>query len=122
MNRIVLILFCIGVLSQVIVAQSPYPGQHEGKIILPLQGEAKAYAFDLKNIHLLDSPFKQNMERESKWIMSLGTDRLLHSFRTSSGVYAELEGGYSSVKKLGGWEPLDCELHRHSTWCILSEV
>ena len=62
------------------------------------------------------------MERESKWIMSLGTDRLLHSFRTSAGAWAGLEGGYSSIKKLGGWESLDCELRGHSTGHILSAL
>lgn len=101
-------------------AQSVYPGQHKGKIQLPLQGEVKAYSFDLKDIRLLDSPFEENRKRESKWILSLGVDRLLHSFRTSAGVYAGLEGGYSAVKKLGGWESLDCELRGHTTGHILS--
>lgn len=101
-------------------SQSVYPGQHEGKIKLPLQGEVKAYAFDLKDVRLLDSPFKENMERESKWIMSLSTDRLLHSFRTSAGAWAGLEGGYTAIKKLGGWESLDCELRGHTTGHIMS--
>lgn len=101
-------------------AQSIYPGQHEGKITQPLQGSVKAYAFDLKDIRLLDSPFKENMNRESKWILSLGVDRLLHSFRTSAGAWAGLEGGYSAVKKLGGWESLDCELRGHTTGHIMS--
>lgn len=101
-------------------AQSVYPGQHEGKIKLPVQAEIKAYAFDLKDVRLLDSPFRQNMERESEWILSLGVNRLLHSFRNSAGVYAGLEGGYSTVKKLGGWESLDCELRGHTTGHIMS--
>lgn len=122
MNKLVITIFCIVALSPVVVAQSIYPGQHEGKITLPLQGEVKAYSFDLKDIRLLDSPFRQNMERESRWIMSLGIDRLLHSFRTSAGIYAGLEGGYSSIKKLGGWESLDCELRGHSTGHILSAL
>jgi DUF1680 family protein len=101
-------------------AQSVYPGQHKGKIKLPVQGEVKAYTFDLKDIRLLDSPFTENRERESKWILSLDADRLLHSFRTSAGVFAGLEGGYSSIKKLGGWESLDCELRGHTTGHIMS--
>jgi DUF1680 family protein len=60
------------------------------------------------------------MERESQWVMSLSADRLLHSFRTSAGVYAGREGGYFTVKKLGGWESLDCELRGHTTGHILS--
>ena len=122
MNKIIVTLFCVIVFYVTGEAQSVYPGQHEGKITLPLQGEIKVYAFDLKDVRLLDSPFKQNMERESEWIMSLGADRLLHSFRTSAGVYAGLEGGYSSIKKLGGWESLDCELRGHSTGHILSAL
>jgi hypothetical protein len=95
-------------------AQSVYLGQHEEKITQPLTVQVKAYGFDLRDVRLLDSPFRQNMERESQWIMSLSVDRLLHSFRTSAGVYAGKEGGYFTVKKLGGWESLDCELRGHT--------
>lgn len=103
-------------------AQSVYPGQHKEKIKLPLNSEVKVYAFDLKDIRLLDSPFKDNLERNSKWIMSLDVNRLLHSFRTTSGVFAGLEGGYSIVKKLGGWESLDCELRGHSMGHLMSAL
>ena len=103
-------------------AQSVYPGQHKEKIKLPLNSEVKVYAFDLKDIRLLDSPFKDNLERNSKWIMSLDVNRLLHSFRTTSGVFAGLEGGYSIVKKLGGWESLDCELRGHSIGHLMSAL
>lgn len=100
--------------------QSVYPGQHVGKLKQPITGEVKAYSFDLKDIRILDSPFKQNMNRESEWIMSLSTDRLLHSFRNTAGVFASREGGYMTVEKLGGWESLDCDLRGHSTGHILS--
>lgn len=119
MKRIPLLLYFLAC-SLVVAAQSVYPGQHEGKINQPLKGNIKAYAFDLKDVRLLDSPFKANMERESKWILSLGVDRLLHSFRTSAGAWAGLEGGYSAVKKLGGWESLDCELRGHTTGHVMS--
>ena len=35
---------------------------------------------------------------------SIDVNRLLHSFRTNAGVFAGREGGYMTVKKLGGWE------------------
>jgi DUF1680 family protein len=120
MKKIILLFIGITACFHAVIAQSIYPGQHADKIKLPLQVPVKAYSFDLKDIRLLDSPFKQNMERESQWILSIQTDRLLHSFRTSAGVYAGLEGGYYSVKKLGGWESLDCELRGHTTGHILS--
>lgn len=119
MKKLILLLVALA-FYPVVQAQSIYPGQHDGKIKLPLQGSVKAYAFDLKDIRLLDSPFKENMERESEWILSLEVDRLLHSFRTSAGMFARLEGGYSSLKKLGGWESLDCELRGHTTGHIMS--
>lgn len=119
--RISCVAFCsVMFYCTVANAQSVYPGQHNGKVQSPVKGTVKAYAFDLKEVRLLDSPFKEAMKRESDWILSLGTDRLLHSFRTSAGVDAGLEGGYSSVKKLGGWESLDCELRGHTTGHILS--
>lgn len=108
------------VLSATLSGQSVHPGVHQEKIQLPLQGEIKAYAFNLADVRLLDSRFTENRARESKWILSLDANRLLHSFRTSAGVYAGLEGGYSIVKKLGGWEAIDCDLRGHSTGHILS--
>lgn len=101
-------------------AQSHYPGQHEGKLTIKETAPIQAYAFDMRDIKLLPSRFTENMERESRWIMSLDVDRLLHSFRNNAGVYAGLEGGYDTVEKLAGWESLDCELRGHTTGHILS--
>ena len=101
-------------------AQSHYPGQHIGKFAIQDKLTPAVYSFDLKEVRLLDSRFKQNMEREQRWLLSLDVNRLLHSFRTNAGVYSGLEGGYTAVKKLGGWESLDCELRGHTTGHILS--
>lgn len=120
------IVVSIGLLSILtctrILAQSQYPGQHADKLNKNLVSPIKAFAFDLKEVRLLDSPFTEKMELHSKWIHSLGVDRLLHSFRTNAGVYAGLEGGYDRVEKLGGWESLDCELRGHTTGHILSSL
>jgi uncharacterized protein len=69
------------------IAQSHYPGQHAGKLKIAESIPIKAYAFDLQDVKLSDSQFKENMERESKWILSIGVNSLLHSFRTNAGVY-----------------------------------
>ena len=66
------------------------------------------------------SRFRDNMLRDSAWMTSLDVNRLLHSFRTNAGVFAGREGGYMTVKKLGGWESLDCELRGHTTGHLLS--
>lgn len=60
------------------------------------------------------------MDRDSVWMVSIDVNRLLHSFRTTAGVFAGREGGYMTVEKLGGWESLDCELRGHITGHILS--
>jgi len=103
-------------------AQSVYPGQHEGKIAMPVTANIKTYSFDLNDVRLLPSRFMENMERDSRWLMSLDVNRLLHSFRTSVGIFSSKEGGYFTVKKLGGWESLDCELRGHTTGHILSAL
>ncbi|AWK06272.1 glycosyl hydrolase [Flavobacterium crocinum] len=101
-------------------AQSHYPGQHQSKIKVGDTKNVQLTAFDLQNVKLLESPFKDNMIRESKWIMDISASRLLHSFRNNAGIYSGNEGGYFTMKKLGGWESLDCELRGHSTGHILS--
>jgi hypothetical protein len=106
--------------SNWVQAQSHYPGQHAGKFAVADQLKPSVYAFDLQDIRLLDSRFKQNMEREQQWLQSIEPYRLLHSFRTNAGVYAGNEGGYHVVKKLAGWESLDCELRGHTTGHLLS--
>lgn len=103
-----------------ISAQSLYPGQYTGKLKVANAVQMKAEAFDLDEVKLLPGRFHDNMQRDSAWMMSISADRLLHSFRTTAGVWAGLEGGYSSVRKLGGWESLDCELRGHTTGHMLS--
>ena len=85
----------------------------------------KVKSFDLKDVRLLPSRFRENMMRDSVWMASIEVDRLLHSFRTNAGVFAGREGGYMTVKKLGGWESLDCELRGHTTalaFCLRLDV
>ena len=101
-------------------AQSLYPGQYADKLKVSNAVPVKAEAFDLQAVRLLPGRFYENMQRDSAWMMSISADRLLHSFRTTAGVWAGMEGGYMTVKKLGGWESLDCELRGHTTGHMLS--
>lgn len=103
-----------------IQAQSVYPGQYEGKMKKEVQASMQVRSFDLKDIRLLPSRFRENMMRDSVWMTSIDVNRLIHSFRTNAGVWAGREGGYESLKKYGGWESLDCELRGHTTGHLLS--
>ncbi len=105
-----------------LVAQSIYPGVAKDKIAVECKGTAKAEAFELADVKLLPGRFNDNLQRDSAWLISLNPDRLLHSFRTTAGVPAGREGGYMTVKKLGGWESLDCELRGHTTGHVLSAL
>lgn len=101
-------------------AQSVYPGLFPEKFSVKNEVAFEAECFDLKDIRLLPGRFRENLERDSAWMVSIGVNQLLHSFRTTAGVYAGREGGYMTVKKLGGWESLDCELRGHATGHLLS--
>lgn len=76
--------------------------------------------FKMTQVHLLPSRFQENMKRDSAWMMSVSVNSLLQSFRNTSGAFSSREGGYMTVKKLGGWEALDCDLRGHITGHLLS--
>ncbi|HKZ65831.1 MAG TPA: beta-L-arabinofuranosidase domain-containing protein [Chitinophagaceae bacterium] len=103
-----------------VIAQSHYPGQHAGKFVLEDKLKPALYSFDLQDVKLVDSRFTENMEREQQWLLRIEVKSLLHSFRTNAGIYNGQEGGYMLVKKLAGWESLDCEIRGHTTGHILS--
>ena len=54
--------------------------------------------FDLADVRLLDSPFKQASERNARYLLSLEPDRLLHNTRKYAGLKprGELYGGWES--------------------------
>jgi DUF1680 family protein len=62
--------------------------------------------FEMTQVRLLDGEFKTAAEINQKYLASLSTDRLLHSFRLTSGLA-------STATPYGGWEKPDCELRGH---------
>lgn len=80
----------------------------------------KCQPFRMNQVRLLPSRFQENMKRDSAWMMSVSVNSLLQSFRNTSGAFSSREGGYMTVKKLGGWEALDCDLRGHITGHLLS--
>lgn len=117
--KVTIAAVCLAV-SGTLEAQSIYPGQHAGKMKMETVAPMTVESFDLKDVRLLPGRFRENMMRDSAWMVSIDVNRLLHSFRTTAGVFAGREGGYMTVKKLGGWESLDCELRGHTTGHLLS--
>ena len=75
--------------------------------------EIRAYPFDLRDVRLLDGPFRQAMERDLHYMLSLDGDRLLHMFRVTAGLP-------SAAQPYGGWEKPDVELRGHMIGHFLS--
>ncbi|MCM1066863.1 MAG: glycoside hydrolase family 127 protein [Muribaculaceae bacterium] len=103
-----------------LAAQSLYPGVGSAVRTVPDAVTVEAEAFELADVRLLPGRLHDNLMRDSAWMASIDTRRLLHSFRNNAGVFAGLEGGYESVPKLGGWESLDCDLRGHTSGHLLS--
>jgi len=75
----------------------------------------KATPFPLRDVRLLDGPFKQAMQLDQEYLFALDPDRLLHSFRLNAGLP-------STAAPLGGWEAPDVELRGHTTGHYLSAL
>ena len=106
---VILILSC----NSTSVIFSQYVGQFSSIQTIKPQIQVKAYSFDLNAVKLLDSRFKENMERDGKWLLSIDNKRLLHSWRINAGMS-------TNGRSLGGWEGLDVELRGHSLGHVLS--
>ncbi|MCX6011927.1 MAG: glycoside hydrolase family 127 protein [Chloroflexi bacterium] len=106
---VTLVLCCINTA----VVFSQYVGQFSSVQTVKPQIQVKAYSFDLSDIKLLDSRFKENMERDGKWLLSINNRRLLHSWQVNAGMS-------TNARSFGGWEGLDVELRGHSLGHVLS--
>jgi DUF1680 family protein len=102
-------------------ANAQYVGQHQQAIQVATKIAVKAYSFDLEDVRLLDSRFKDNMDREGKWMLSLPNNRLLHAFKVNAGMLTDEKDSKTKMPvPLGGWEQLDMELRGHSMGHLLS--
>jgi len=78
-------------------AQSYVPEWNDSRLKVKPQIAIKAYTFDLKDVTLLESPFKQAMQADVNYLLTIEPDRLLSAFRTHSGLKAK-------GKMYEGWE------------------
>jgi DUF1680 family protein len=87
--------------------------QQNDKFIVSPLAPIKVYSFSLKQVRLLDGPFRHAQELDHQYLLSLDADRLLHNFRVNAGLP-------SSAQPLGGWEDPNGELRGHSVGHYLS--
>lgn len=81
--------------------QNYVPMKDDAKMTVKPKIEIKAYPFHLKQVRLLDSPFKTAMNADRRWLMeTLKPDRFLHRFHANAGL--PTKGAI-----YGGWENTD---------------
>jgi hypothetical protein len=66
-----------------------------------------AEAFPLRDVRILEGPFREAQQRDLAYLLSLDPDRLLHTFRLNAGLP-------TNARPYGGWEAPDVELRGHS--------
>jgi DUF1680 family protein len=101
-----LFLFAFGLRADPLV-------EHDPKIKIQPVVPLKVHAFALRDVQLLDGPFKHAMELDREYLLSLDVDRLLHNFRVNAGLP-------SAAQPLGGWEEPKGELRGHFVGHYLS--
>ena len=87
------------IISSNVFGQSYVPEFNNEKIKIKPIVNIQAYAFSIKDVRLLDSPFKKAMERDANYLLSLDPDRFLHRHRVNAGLEPKAE-------IYGGWEEL----------------
>jgi DUF1680 family protein len=86
------------------LACAPQPQPSDMTFLVAPKVPIKARAFSLKDVRLLDGPFKKAMDLDAKYLLELKPDRLLSRVRE----YAGLE---PKVEVYGGWEKLGLSGH-----------
>jgi DUF1680 family protein len=76
-------------------------------------------AFALRDVRLLDGPFRDAQERNARYLLALDPDRMLHNFRVNAGLApkAAVYGGWESEQP---WVDIRC--HGHTLGHYLSAV
>ncbi|MBL7847187.1 MAG: glycoside hydrolase family 127 protein [Cyclobacteriaceae bacterium] len=78
--------------------QGYLPEKNNSKIKVKPAVDVSAYAFNLRDVRLLDgSPFKNAMDKDAAYLLTLEPDRLLHRFHANAGLPAK-------AQVYGGWE------------------
>lgn len=79
-------------------AQSYAPQKSDARFKVKPVVEMKAYAFDLRDVKLLgESPFRNAMDKDSAYLLTIDPDRLLARFYEHAGLPQK-------GKEYGGWE------------------
>ena len=92
-----LLFFILHFTFTISFSQSYIPEKNNAKVKVNPSVSIKAYAFPLKDVKLLQSPFRNAMSKDSAYLLLLKPDRLLYRFYKNAGLPVK-----DSV--YGGWE------------------
>lgn len=98
MKRFAVILVFIFTVGSVL-GQAYLPEKNNTKMKVKPVVDVQAFAFPLSDVRLLDgSPFKNAMDKDAAYLLTLEPDRLLHRFHANAGLptKAEVYGGWES--------------------------
>jgi uncharacterized protein len=88
----------------------PVPGGYA-----PDGAAGRAAALPLRDVELLDSPFRDNQARNTAYLLFLDPDRMLRPFRLNYGVSTQ-------AQPCGGWEQPTSEVRGHTTGHLMSAL
>ncbi len=94
---ILYVCFSLLLVSNIAPAQSYVPVWNDSRVKVQPVANVKAFAFNLEDVQLLESPFTKAQEASVKYLLKIEPDRLLADFRKHAGLQAKGE-------RYGGWE------------------
>jgi len=98
-KNILLVLLLLPGAALSVKAQSYIPEKNYSKMKVKPVTDIQAYAFDIKDVRLLDgSPFKNAMDKDAAYLLVLDPNRLLHRFYKNAGLptKGDVYGGWES--------------------------
>lgn len=78
-------------------AQNYVPEWKDKKVKVKPKADLKAYAFNLGDVKLLESPFTKAADADVRYLLKIEPDRLLSDFRSHAGLQPK-------AARYGGWE------------------
>jgi DUF1680 family protein len=98
MKRIQVLIACLFFAGSA-MAQGYLLQKNDSRIAVKPAATIRAYGFDLKEVRLLDgSPFKNAMDKDAAYLLSIDVKRLLHRFYLNAGLptQGDVYGGWES--------------------------
>jgi uncharacterized protein len=96
-NHLFLTLLCA---TNLLFGQSYVPERHNHRLKIPPSVPINAYAFNLRQVRLsAGSPFKNAMDLDATYLLSIKPDRLLHRFHAHAALFSLL--GFFHSKRMG---------------------